>query len=296
MSNAAVENKTSVLQRLLDGIERVGNKVPHPAIIFLGLIVLVIVLSAVLAAVGVSVTYDEVVESTPPVVQEEGLGGTPGTGLRRDAGLRRRRRDRPEDHGGREPPQRRRDPIPLLLVRLELRRLQRRRRHLRGDDGRGRGRGVGLDGRPHPQARQGGAGRCPHLHHRVHRHAVERRHRRGLPDPHPARRGCLPVRGPTSARRPGRRVRRCECGIRGQHPHHPERRSADRGHQRGHRAREPRPQHRHHREPVLQHPLDPVRHRRDHLPGVARHRAPARCLRARTGRRPGRGRWRSRVR
>ena len=76
MSNAAVEPKPSALQRMLDGIERVGNKVPHPAIIFLGLIVLVIVLSAVLAAVGVSVTYDEVVDSTPPVVQEEGLGGT----------------------------------------------------------------------------------------------------------------------------------------------------------------------------------------------------------------------------
>ncbi len=76
MSKAAVENKPGALQRMLDGIERVGNKVPHPAIIFLGLIVLVIVLSAVLSAVGVSVTYDEVVDSTPPVVQEEGLGGT----------------------------------------------------------------------------------------------------------------------------------------------------------------------------------------------------------------------------
>ena len=31
---------------MLDGIEQVGNKVPHPAIIFLGLFVLVIVLSA----------------------------------------------------------------------------------------------------------------------------------------------------------------------------------------------------------------------------------------------------------
>ncbi len=26
------------VQRMLDGIERVGNKVPHPAIIFLGLV------------------------------------------------------------------------------------------------------------------------------------------------------------------------------------------------------------------------------------------------------------------
>ncbi len=76
MTDAAVAPKTSGIQRMLDGIERVGNKVPHPAIIFLGLIVMVIVLSAVLAAFGVSVTYDEVVDSTPPVVQEEDLGGT----------------------------------------------------------------------------------------------------------------------------------------------------------------------------------------------------------------------------
>ena len=36
-------------QRLLDAIERLGNKVPHPAIIFLALCAIVIVLSAVLA-------------------------------------------------------------------------------------------------------------------------------------------------------------------------------------------------------------------------------------------------------
>ncbi|MGH9231360.1 MAG: AbgT family transporter [Acidimicrobiales bacterium] len=68
------EERGSV-QRLLDGIERVGNRVPHPAIIFLGLVGLVIVLSAIMAAVDVSVTYD-VVE--PPAVEadEEELGGS----------------------------------------------------------------------------------------------------------------------------------------------------------------------------------------------------------------------------
>ncbi|HEY0816816.1 MAG TPA: AbgT family transporter [Pseudonocardia sp.] len=50
----------------LDVIEGIGNKVPHPAIIFLGLCVLVIVLSAILAAFDVKVTY-EVAE--PPSVQ-----------------------------------------------------------------------------------------------------------------------------------------------------------------------------------------------------------------------------------
>ncbi len=42
----------------LGWIERVGNKVPHPAMIFLGLIVGVILLSAVLSWFGVSVTTD----------------------------------------------------------------------------------------------------------------------------------------------------------------------------------------------------------------------------------------------
>jgi aminobenzoyl-glutamate transport protein len=60
---------------LLGWIERVGNKVPHPAIIFLGLIAVVIVLSAVLSAVGVSVTYQEAVE-VPPAVTEDSLGGS----------------------------------------------------------------------------------------------------------------------------------------------------------------------------------------------------------------------------
>ena len=63
------------IQKMLDGIERVGNKVPHPAIIFLGLCGLVIVLSAVLAAFDVSVTYD-VAEPPPVVAEDEYLGGS----------------------------------------------------------------------------------------------------------------------------------------------------------------------------------------------------------------------------
>jgi aminobenzoyl-glutamate transport protein len=63
------------VQRMLDGIERVGNKVPHPAIIFLGLCGLVIVLSAVLSAFDVSVTYD-VVEPPPIETEDEYVGGS----------------------------------------------------------------------------------------------------------------------------------------------------------------------------------------------------------------------------
>lgn len=76
-TEAAAERspKRGLVQRILDGIETVGNKVPHPAIIFLGLCGLVIVLSAVLAAFDVSVTYD-VVEQPPVEVEEEYVGGS----------------------------------------------------------------------------------------------------------------------------------------------------------------------------------------------------------------------------
>ncbi len=48
------------LDAFLDGIERVGNAVPHPAVIFLILIGIVVALSAVLSLLGVSVTYERV--------------------------------------------------------------------------------------------------------------------------------------------------------------------------------------------------------------------------------------------
>jgi len=65
--------KRGVVQRMLDTIERVGNKVPHPAIIFLALCLLVIVLSAVLNALDVSVTYESV--SPPPQQVEQTYQG-----------------------------------------------------------------------------------------------------------------------------------------------------------------------------------------------------------------------------
>jgi aminobenzoyl-glutamate transport protein len=46
------------LERFLDVIERVGNRVPHPALMFLALCVGVIVLSQLLAWAGVSATYE----------------------------------------------------------------------------------------------------------------------------------------------------------------------------------------------------------------------------------------------
>ncbi len=45
------------MQKLLDAVERVGNRVPHPVMIFVYLIVIVIALSAVLGLMGVEVRY-----------------------------------------------------------------------------------------------------------------------------------------------------------------------------------------------------------------------------------------------
>jgi aminobenzoyl-glutamate transport protein len=45
-----------MMQKLLDGVEKVGNKVPHPVLMFFYLMIGVIVLSALLALLGVSVT------------------------------------------------------------------------------------------------------------------------------------------------------------------------------------------------------------------------------------------------
>ena len=58
----------------LEVIENIGNKVPHPAIIFFGLCVLVIVLSAILALFDVSVTYE--VAEGPEGITDEIEGGT----------------------------------------------------------------------------------------------------------------------------------------------------------------------------------------------------------------------------
>ena len=56
MSDTAAAKKT-FLQKLLDGVEVVGNKVPHPAVIFLIMSAIVIVLSHLLYMLGTSVTF-----------------------------------------------------------------------------------------------------------------------------------------------------------------------------------------------------------------------------------------------
>jgi aminobenzoyl-glutamate transport protein len=66
MSEAAAAPKTS-MQRLLDTVEKVGNMVPHPVVIFLILIGVVIVLSALLGVVGTAVTFEQINPDTHKV-------------------------------------------------------------------------------------------------------------------------------------------------------------------------------------------------------------------------------------
>lgn len=54
------EPPKTVMQRVLDVVEKVGNKVPHPVIIFLILIGLVVVLSHILHVAGVSHTHEAI--------------------------------------------------------------------------------------------------------------------------------------------------------------------------------------------------------------------------------------------
>lgn len=59
MDRAATAPKTA-MQRFLDVVEKVGNMVPHPVVIFLILIAIVIALSAVLGLAGTAVSFQRI--------------------------------------------------------------------------------------------------------------------------------------------------------------------------------------------------------------------------------------------
>ena len=62
--------KPSFMERMLNTVERVGNKVPHPVLMFFYLILGVIVLSAILSLMGVSVTEEIAVPVPVEVVPD----------------------------------------------------------------------------------------------------------------------------------------------------------------------------------------------------------------------------------
>jgi aminobenzoyl-glutamate transport protein len=74
----------SFLQKALDGIEKVGNMVPHPAVIFFILAGIVIVLSQILYWLGTSVSYEVINPVTDQVEQVT----TPVKGLLTADGIR----------------------------------------------------------------------------------------------------------------------------------------------------------------------------------------------------------------
>jgi aminobenzoyl-glutamate transport protein len=76
------EAKRGTMERILGAIERGGNKMPNPAILFVYLCLGVIVLSALLSWADIKVTY-EVAEPPPVLVEETVQGGStqPSGGL-----------------------------------------------------------------------------------------------------------------------------------------------------------------------------------------------------------------------
>ncbi|MFZ4532754.1 MAG: AbgT family transporter [Alsobacter sp.] len=65
--SATTPANRSVMERFLDTVEAVGNKVPHPVVIFLILIAIVIGLSAILSFFGTSVTVDQINPQTQKI-------------------------------------------------------------------------------------------------------------------------------------------------------------------------------------------------------------------------------------
>jgi aminobenzoyl-glutamate transport protein len=67
--------------KMLDVIERLGNKVPHPVMLFLYLIAFIIVLSHIMYLFGVSVTEEIIVPAPQPIgIGEYQVGGTVAPG------------------------------------------------------------------------------------------------------------------------------------------------------------------------------------------------------------------------
>lgn len=71
------------MQKILDGIEKMGNKVPHPVLMFLYLILLVVALSHVLYLFDISIT-EEIVVREPPYTDYEYYNDPSSPGYREE--------------------------------------------------------------------------------------------------------------------------------------------------------------------------------------------------------------------
>jgi aminobenzoyl-glutamate transport protein len=68
-NSGAPEAPKTAMQRILDTVERVGNRVPHPVMIFVYLIIFVVLLSALLSLLGAQVTYQAYNPATGKIEQ-----------------------------------------------------------------------------------------------------------------------------------------------------------------------------------------------------------------------------------
>ena len=265
----------------LGWIERVGNKVPHPAIIFLGLIVGVIVLSAVLAWAG----------------RQRDDRGRRARAVRGRPRLQRRRVDVPLATSTRPS-----EAVPDYEIvtetievksllsgdgirshvhhrRAELQRLRRGRGDPGRDDRRRRRRGGRADRRADPQDGAGRArpARSPSSS------CCSAASRASPPTPGylvliPLGAAAFASLGRQPARRHRRGVRRRQRGVLRQHPDHPGRRHHHRGHQRDHgRRRAQRRAAQRHAELLLLDRLDDLLRDRDDVPHREVRRAAARA-------------------
>jgi len=71
VASSETSSPKTAMQRFLDGVERVGNMVPHPVVIFLILIAIVIVGSAVLGFFGTAITFERINPDTHEIENAE---------------------------------------------------------------------------------------------------------------------------------------------------------------------------------------------------------------------------------
>ena len=134
--------------------------------------------------------------------------------------------------GNPEPALRRRNPLPLHVVRRQLPQLRRRRDHPRRDDRRRPRRGRRTDRGADPQARQGLVGGDADADPRLHRRPLEHCLGCGVPRADTPGRSGVQERRPQPARGHGRRLRGRRRRLRRQLPDHAARRRPDRDHER----------------------------------------------------------------
>ena len=221
-----------MMERLLGAIERGGNRMPSPAILFVWLCVGVIALSAVLSWADISVTYQ--VAKPPPVPVEEVVqgGSTQPSGGLPDASVQEGEYEIVEQTAA----------IQSLIsadgIRFMFTSFVANFRNFAAVAiilvvmiGVGLAEASGLIGVADPQARRRHVSGDADADPRLHRRALEHRLRRGLPGVDPARGGGVQERGPQSARGHGSCIRRRRRGLRGQLPDHAARRRAHGDHE-----------------------------------------------------------------